>query len=220
MRKTMIFILMECLILVMICSQCSKGNDRTEEKIQEPKKEALADLQEKNLEIQIPMSDDTQTVQAKIPATWIRNPLFGTVVFQPADYEDQFDPASIEYQISCAGSCDPNAIPGNIENKIKGIKDTLLRPNINTGDPELDAIRANVEILLEEKFSDDGWILAAAVTYPEHLSSSLYIPKVVISSFRHHPEDKFFVQTSARVNLKQKDELLTVLMKACKSTDY
>ena len=37
-------------------------------------------------------------------------------------------------------------IPKNIEKLIKGIKDTLARPNINTGDPELDAVRANVEI--------------------------------------------------------------------------
>lgn len=222
MKIPTIFFLLCGLTIIGICGFSCKGSEKAiesnEENVQtEIKKE---ELQPESFDIQLPNSEESITVQAAIPATWVRNPQFGAVVFQPENHEDYFYPPIIQYQISCAGSCDPNAIPGNIENRIKGIKDTLASPNINTGDPELDAIRANVEILAEEKFSEDGWIIAAAVTYPKHLSSALYIPKIVVHTFCHHPGDGFFVQTTARTDLEQKEELLPVFIKACKKTNY
>ena len=77
-----------------------------------------------------------------------------------------------------------------------------------------------MEIIADEKFAEDGWILAAAVTYPEELSSALYVPKLVVHAFRHHKGDRFFVQTTARAQLTQKDEFLAVFLEACKQTDY
>jgi len=178
------------------------------------------DLHAESIEVQLPNSEDTLALKAKIPANWVRNPDFGGIVYQPENYADYFYPPILSYGTNCAGSCAPKDIPKNIENRIKGIKDILSRPNINTGDPKLDAIRANVEILVEEKFAEDGWILAAAVTYPEELSSALYTPKIVVHAFRHHKGDGFFVQTTARAQLTQKDEFLNVFLETCKQTDY
>ena len=178
------------------------------------------DLKEVNIDIVLPMSEATLQVKAQIPAGWVRNPDFGGIIFQPEDYADYFYAPLIQYQTSCAGSCDPKAIPGNIEKAIQGIKETLARPNINTGDPELDAVRANVTIIADEKFSKDGWITAAAVTYPENLTSAQYVPKIVVHSFLHHQGDGFFVQTTAHAHLNQKNELLSLLIEACKMTDY
>jgi hypothetical protein len=177
-------------------------------------------LQAENIEVKIPNSEETLALKAKIPAGWARNPDFGGIVYQPDNYADYFYPPILSYTTGCAGSCAPNDIPKNIEKLIKGIKDTLARPNINTGDPELDAIRANVKIIAEEKFSDDGWLLAAAVSYPEELSSAMYTPKIVVNTFRHHKGDRFFVQTTARAQLSQKDEFLSVFLEVCKQTDY
>ena len=225
MKNTTAFILVCALMVMMFCCFGCGGGEKSVENVETKEESVQAEaekeaLQPESFDIKLPLSEDTQTVQAQIPSTWIRNPQFGSVVFQPQDYENYFYPPMIQYEISCAGSCDPDAIPGNIEKQIKSIKDTLIRPNINTGDPELDAIRANVEILAEERISDDGWIIACQVIYPEHLSSALYVPKVVIHTYRYHPGDRFFVHTSAHIDLKQKDELLSVLMEACKKTDY
>ncbi len=208
-------------LITISCSKSSENKTETPQpEILNPETAQTENLQNETLEIKLPNSEDTLTVKARIPATWIRNPDFGTVVFQPKDYEDYFYPPFIQFTISCAGSCDPEAIPGNIENRIKGIIDTLTRPNINTGDPELDAIRANVEILTEEKFSENDWIFAAVVTYPENLSSAQYVPKVAVHAFCHHPGDAFFVETNASAHLDQKDEMLKILMAACKETNY
>jgi hypothetical protein len=178
------------------------------------------DLQPESIEVKLPNSEETLVLKAKIPPNWVRNPDFGAIVYQPKNKDDYFDPPRLQYETSCGGSCKPKDIPKNIENLVIGIKNTLSRPNYNTGDPELDAIRANVEILVEEKYADDGWILAAAVSYPEELSSALYIPKIVVNAFRHHKDDRFFVQTTASVQLTQKEEFLSVLLEACKQTDY
>lgn len=218
------FIVIMIFIVSLITTSCSKSSENETEapqpEILKPEAEQTENLQDETFEIKLPNSEDTLTIKAGIPATWIRNPDFGTVVFQPKDYEDFFYPPFIQFTVSCAGSCDPEAIPGNIENRIKGIIDTLTRPNINTGDPELDAIRANVEILKQEKFSENDWIFAAAVTYPENLSSAQYVPRVAVHAFCHHPGDAFFVETNARAHLDQKDEMLKILMAACKETNY
>lgn len=218
------FLVIMIFTAILFTISCSKSSENKTEapqpEILKPEAEQTENLQDETFEIKLPNSEDTLTVKAGIPATWIRNPNFGAVVFQPKDYEDYFYPPFIQFTISCAGSCDPEAIPGNIENRIKGIIDTLTRPNINTGDPELDAIRANVEILTEEKFSENDWIFAAVVTYPENLSSAQYVPKVAVHAFCHHPGDAFFVETNARAHLDQKDALLKILMAACKKTNY
>jgi len=178
------------------------------------------DLQAESIKIKRPNSEDTLSLKTKIPSDWAQNPDFGAVVYQPKNKDDYFFPPVLQFQASCGGSCDPKDITKNVENLIKRIKDTLARPNYNTGDPELDAIQANVEILVDEKFADDGWILAAAVSYPEELSTALYIPKIIVHSFRHHKSDGFFVQTTARAQLSQKEEFLDIFLEACKQTDY
>jgi len=177
-------------------------------------------LQDESFDLELPLDKGVRTVQAQIPQGWMRNTDFGSIVFQPPDKDDFFYPPMIQYTTSCGGPCDAATIPANIEKAIQGIKDTLARPNINTGDAELDAVRADVEVLLDEKFEEDGWILAAAVTYAEELSSAQYIAKVVIHAFRHHPGDEFFIQTTAHAALDQKDALLSVLTAACRATNY
>jgi hypothetical protein len=172
------------------------------------------------VEIELPQPQGTLFIQVKIPRGWERSPEFGTVVFQPPDKDDFFYPPLIQYQASCNGTCDPSAIPANIEAALRSLKDTLALPNINTGDPVLDAVRATVDVLREEKAGDGTWILAAAVTYTENLSSALYVPKIVVHAFRHRPGDGFFVQTSAHAPLDQKEKLLDVLIAACRATKH
>jgi hypothetical protein len=213
------------LALLLLGNFCSKSSENAVEdtgvkEMQEKAGEEDLTLQSESFVLKHPNSEDNLTVNAKIPATWMRNPDFGAVVFQPENYADYFFPPIIQYTISCGGNCDPEIIPDNIENSIKEIIKVLSQPNINTGDPEMDAIRANVTILKEENFGENGWILAAVVTYPEKLSSVLYVPKFVIHAYSHHPGDSFYVQTTARTGFDEKDKFMDVLLEACKSTDY
>jgi len=209
------------LVLISLSSGCGRPGENAAD---DPEPGAPAApgqtmvLQPESFAVQLPNSAETLAVQGRIPKGWARNLEFGTVVFQPADKDDHFDPPLLQYEVRCGGSCEPQAIPANIEAAVQGIKDRLARPNINTGDSELDAVRAGVEVLLDEKFGADGRILAAAVTYPEHLSAALYIPRVVVHAFLHRPGDGFFIQTTGRCHLNQKDELLPVLTEACKAT--
>lgn len=200
----------------------SLSAEKTSEEGKEAAEEAgpIAALQDESFDLDLPSDQGLQAVRAQIPQQWMRNTDFGSIVFQPANKDDFFYPPMIQFTTSCGGSCDAAAIPANIEKAIQGIKDVLARPNINTGDAELDAIRADVEVLLEEKYEGDGWILAAAVTYPEELSSAQYVARIVIHAFRHHPGDKFFIQTTAHASIDQKDELLAVLTAACRATNY
>lgn len=225
-RVPMIYLCMlaltTCLFLLTGCGgDQAPGTDTAETEVEASKEaDPNVTLQEESFVLELPMNKGVRTVKAQIPQEWMRNTDFGSVVFQPENKDDFFYPPMIQYTTTCGGSCEAAAIPANIEKAIQGIKDTLTRPNINTGDAELDAVRAEVKVLLDERFEEDGWILAAAVTYAEELSSARYIPRIVIHAFRHHSGDEFFIQTTAHASLDQKDALLTVLTAACRATNY
>jgi hypothetical protein len=174
----------------------------------------------RDIELELPLSQGTLSVRAGIPRAWERNPDFGGPVFQPPDKDDYFYPPLLQYQASCGGSCEPSAIPANIEAALRSIKESLARPNINTGDPSLDAIRARVDIFREERIEEKIWILAAGVVYPENLPRSLYVPKFVVHGFRYRAGDGFYIQTAAHGPLDRKNELLDLLIAACLATEY
>lgn len=181
---------------------------------------AKSSLQQESIEVKIPMSGSVQKVKASIPEKWERNPQFGTVMYQPHDKGDYFFPPMIQFTAECSGICSPDKIPSNIATKITSLKEQMERPNFNTGDPKLDAVRANVKITADEKIGEDQWLLAAEVSYPEELSSAMYVPQVKIYGFRYHPGHKYFIMTSAHAHLNDKDRFLAPLIEAAKQTDY
>ncbi len=66
-----------------------------------------------------PDTDKSITIKAVIPKGWKLNPDFGTVVYQPANSDDYYEPPSIEFQVRCEGECKAEAISGNIEEYIQ-----------------------------------------------------------------------------------------------------
>jgi hypothetical protein len=122
-------------------------------------------------------------------------------------------PPTLSATISCNGSCAPEAIPGNIEKAIATTKDTASRPNINTGDPEKDAIRADLEIVHDER-EGELHLLAFRVAFPEGIS---YPERLEIRGFLHRPGDNFFVQLQARSTLDEESRWLEPLLAAVRS---
>lgn len=227
MKKTIILlcaIVLSVFIIIFNVSGCSRQENEqaealTPETVTSESVPAEA-LQSESFDLELPLSKGVLSVQVKIPTAWIRNPDFGAVVFQPKNKDDFFYPPLIQFETACSGPCEPAAIPANIEKAIKDIKDTLTKPNINSGDPEFDAVRAKVDILLEERTEKGGWLLAAAVTYSEDLSSSLYVPKFVVHGFHYRTGDDFYIHTAAHGPIGQQDALLALLTKACRLTGY
>lgn len=162
-----------------------------------------------------PLTEESIPLKVILPKGWKLNPDFGTVVYQPANADDYFEPPMIEFQARCEGECKAEAIPENIEGFIQRLKEGWK--TLATGDPALDKLGTRVEILKEEK-SGGQWLFEVKLTYPEGVSSAMYPPRYWIYRFLHHGQDSFFILIKGMIPVALVDEFLSDVEAACLST--
>lgn len=162
-----------------------------------------------------PLTEESIPLKVILPKGWKLNPYFGTVVYQPANADDYYEPPSIEFQAKCEGECKAEAIPGNIEGYIQRLKAGWK--TLSTGDAELDKLGTNVEIIKEEK-SEGQWLFEVKLTYPEGVSDAMFPPRYWIYRFLHNAEDPFFILIKGKVPVNLADEFLSDVSASCLST--
>ena len=192
-----------CLIhLVMVCGQKSdKNRDFTGDQIE--------------FIVKKPLTEENVSLMAEVPKGWKVNPNFGTVVYQPGNSDDYYEPPLIEFQARCEGECKTEAIPGNIDGYIQRLK--VGWKQLSTGDEELDKLGANVEILIEEKLKGQV-MFEVKLTYPDGVSSSMYPPRHYIYRFLYADQDSYFILIKGIVPESLADEFLTEVRSSCVST--
>ncbi len=123
------------------------------------------------------------------------------------------------FDAGCNGNCDPGSIPENLAKAFDGFKEMAGRPNLNTGDPAKDAVRATVETLADQQLTN-GKALALRITYsPEIMASGPYQAEMRLMCAWHQPGDPWYVQLSVRAAQKQGEEALPTLLDVCKSVE-
>ncbi len=162
-----------------------------------------------------PNTEERIPLKAAVPKGWIVNPDFGTVVYQPANADDFYEPPRIEFEVRCEGECESDAIPGNIVGFIQRLKDGWK--TLATGDPELDKLGTDVEIIKEE-MSEGQWLFAVKLTYPEGVSSAMYPPRYWIYRFVHNAQDPYFIFIKGKVPINLADAFLPDVFASCLST--
>jgi len=162
-----------------------------------------------------PNTDESIPLKAAVPKGWKINPDFGTVVYQPANSDDYYEPPNIEFQVRCEGECKAEAIPVNIEGYIQRLKDGWKK--LSTGNAELDNLGTNVEIIKEEK-SEGQWLFEVKLTYPEGVSSAMYPPRYWIYRFLYNAQDPFFILIKGKVPVNLADQFLSDVFASCLST--
>ncbi|MFC1569191.1 hypothetical protein ACFL4L_03045 [bacterium] len=165
--------------------------------------------------VQHPESNESILLKAEVPKGWKVNPDFGTVVYQPGNSDDYYEPPLIEFQARCEGECKAEAMIGNIEGFIQRLKDGWKQ--LATGNAELDKLGANVEILKEEKFKGQV-MFEVKLTYPDGVSDSMYPPRHRIYRFLHNDQDPFFILIKGEIPVNLADEFLVQVRASCLST--
>lgn len=163
-----------------------------------------------------PNTEENVSLQVKLPGGWKRNPAFGTVVFEPGDAENYFETPSIEVEVLCEGEGKPEAIPGNILSYLQRMKAGWK--TLATGNPEMDKLGTNVEIIKEEQ-SGDTRVFEVKLTYPEGVSAAMYPPRYWVYRFIHNPEDPFFILVKGKVPINLADQFLSNVRTACLSVN-
>ena len=161
-----------------------------------------------------PDTDENIQIKAVIPKGWKLNPGFGTIVYQPANSDDYYDPPNIEFQVLCEGECRSEAIPGNIKKYIERLKNGWKK--LSTGSAELDKLGTNVEIIKEEK-SKGQWLFEVKLTYPAEISSAMYPPRYWIYRFLYNEHDPFFILVKGKVPVALADQFLFDVFTSCLS---
>ena len=162
-----------------------------------------------------PNGEESISLKAEVPTDWKVNPNFGTVVYQPGNSDDYYEPPLIEFQARCEGECRAEAMVGNIEGYIQRLKDGWKQ--LSTGDAELDKLGANVEILIEEKLKGQV-MFDVKLTYPDGVSSSMYPPRHYIYRFLYNDQETFFILIKGIVPESLADEFLSEVRSSCAST--
>jgi hypothetical protein len=126
---------------------------------------------------------------------------------------DQAIPVTVTVGVECGGSCAPEAIPGNIEKAIEGAKTMARQPYYNHKDPEKAAIRAELEILHDDK-EGELHLLAYRILYPEGFPTP---DRFEVRGYLHRPGDNFYVGLQARSLDAERERWLEPLLTAVRS---
>ncbi len=161
-----------------------------------------------------PGSGKELTIKAMVPAGWKRNTGFGTVLFQPPDAGDYFDPPNIEFQVLSEGEIKAEAMPGNIEGYIERLKKGWKK--LATGNPELDE-KGTIVTVNKEETIPGRWLLDVTLTYPEGVSSAMYPPRHWIYVFLHRAQDPYLMLIKGCVPVSLADQFLERVRTACLS---
>jgi len=159
-----------------------------------------------------PVTEESIPMKAIVPKGWKVNPAFGTVVFEPGNADDYYEPPNIEFQALCEGESKAEAIPGNI----KGYMMRLMQgwKTLSTGDPELDKLGTHVEVM-KEKHSEGLWLFAVQLSYPEGVSDAMYPPRYYIYLFLQEAQDPYFILVKGQVPVNSGEQFLSDVYASC-----
>lgn len=152
----------------------------------------------------------------KLPAGWKRDPVWKEQQVFRMDDGAEFDYPTFSFYTTCGGSCAPEALAKAEAGAISRQKEVMARPNINSGDPARDAIRAQLEVI-EEGTLPLGHFAAVRVKYdPKVLASGPYrqIVKVVCTYYR--PGFPSYVGFIGSAPLNQEGKVLAPLLEVCR----
>jgi hypothetical protein len=113
-----------------------------------------------------------------------------------------------------SGSCSDADLDKRAAAVFERTSASWLRPNVNTGKPELDAVRATITPIERSKGPNGASIAALRVTYPG--LDGPYIPTVVVACSLHRPGDELTLEGHGVAHIDLEKEVVPAMIEACK----
>ena len=147
-------------------------------------------------------------VRVTVPATWM---VSGLQVVLRDQYQEAI--AGVQFTVTCDGACGDDEI-AKLPQLVDQTFETRTRPNIGTGDPALDAVRMNLEVV-EQGDVPNGKFRVGRITKPAGLQGP-YRNQLYAVCARARPGSKI-VAAQAWAPLDKEAELGPVIVAACKT---
>ena len=152
-----------------------------------------------------------------LPAGWKTSKDYGPGTFEPDKQPDPKYYMTVAVTAECNGKCAAEDIAKNVESARESHKLRSEQPNINSGDPERDAVRAKVETV-EDAAMPGGWMTILRVDYDkELLSKGPYKPHISVRSYYYGEGRDYFVQVASKMPLGAEKSHLADVRAICKS---
>jgi hypothetical protein len=161
--------------------------------------------------------DDKIEVSFALPAGWEKDSsrTFQTV-YKPKK-TDGFRYPTVELKADCNGMCDPRMIPDNIVEAIDEFKKHGIA--VRTGDPEIDGIEAELEIL-EDRELESGKLIAMRISYSDEAGETFPFPETIEVRCYIHPEGQtFYIGVSGSASLEEEESVLEPMIAMCESIE-
>ena len=161
---------------------------------------------DRELEVQEPSA--SAKVRVKLPASWSANEL--SIVLR-----DEFKEAiaGVQFTVICNQGCGDDDI-ARMPRAVDQTFETKARPNINTGDPVMDAVRLDVAVV-EQGDVPSGKFRVARVTKPAGLKGP-YREQLYAVCVRAKPGAKV-VAAQAWAPIDRERDLGPIIVAACKT---
>lgn len=162
---------------------------------------------------EIALDDGKVKVKAKIPSGFTASG-GSTTFWSPVEATSIIRP-SVQIDHTCGGVCSAENVATVLAKLVNDAKASAARPNLNTGDPKLDAMRMDVTVLEEGKLPGSGPFVALRVTRGAgwegpNLDQLLAVCAVAGADY--------VVITQARIGLVDEKPLWPLLVESCKAT--
>jgi hypothetical protein len=169
---------------------------------------AAAAAQATDRDIDITGLNASARVRVKLPASWSASEI--SVVLRD-QYQEAI--AGVQFTVICNAGCSDDDI-ARMPQVVDQTFDTRVRPNVNTGDPAMDAVRLKLEIV-DQGEVPGGKFRVARVTRPAGLQGP-YRDELYAVCVRAKRGAKI-VEAQAWAPLAREQELGPVVVTACKT---
>lgn len=173
--------------------------------------------QKEQLSVRLPSSNERINVNLDIPTEWKKGAKATlTLKTQP----DEWIPTNLYVSAECNGLCEPSAIKKNMDEAMKGLVEKHKKPNVNTGRPELDAVRANIEMVENNKLTN-VYIQAFRVTYSKDIPDpNMHKPWFVVGCFYYKEGSKYFIRADLRAPLSAESKVWPAAKEICQTLTF
>ncbi len=152
-----------------------------------------------------------------LPTGWKESKDYGPGTFEPDKQPDPKYYMTVAVTAECNGNCAAEEMAKNVEAARKSHRLRSEQPNINSGDPERDAVRAQVEAV-EDAAMPGGWMTILRVDYDkELLAKGPYKPHVTVRCYYYGEGRDYFVQVAGKMPLAAEKNHLADVRSLCKS---
>lgn len=169
---------------------------------------AAAPAQPVDRELTITERNASAKLRVKVPASWSATEV--SVVLRD-EYQEAV--AGVQFTVICNASCGDEDI-ARLPQVIDQTFETRARPNVNTGDPAMDAVRLKVEVI-EQGDVPDGKFRVARITKPAGVQGP-YREQLYAVCVRGKQGVKV-VAAQAWAPLDREQELGPIIVNACKT---